>query len=192
MIQDFQTYLRDQAGVREEHLEALQDLIFTKTYEKGEVLLEKGQICRHVFFVEEGLLRMYNISNEGKEHIIQFAPEGWFVSERNSICFNEPSEYFIDACERTTVALLNQEFVEKASHISSQFRTYNERILQNHIRQLQKRINMLIGTTAEERYLDFIKLYPNLILRVPQWMIASYLGITPESLSRVRKNLVKG
>jgi CRP-like cAMP-binding protein len=192
MIQDFQTYLRDQAGVREEHLEELQDLIVTKTYKKGEVLLEKGQICKHVFFVEEGLLRFFSISKEGKEHIIQFAPEGWFVTERNSICYNEPSEYFIDACERTTVVLLNQEFVDKASELSPQFRAYNERLLQNHIRQLQKRINLLIGTNAEERYLDFIRIYPDLILRVPQWMIASYLGITPESLSRVRKNLVKG
>lgn len=192
MIQDFQTYLRDQAGVREEHLEELQDFFVIKTFEKGEILLEKGQICRYVFFVEEGLLRFFSISKEGKEHIIQFAPEGWFVTERNSICYNEPSEYFIDACERTTVILLNQEFIERASELSPQFRMYNERILQNHIRQLQKRINMLIGTNAEERYLDFIRIYPDLILRVPQWMIASYLGITPESLSRVRKNLVKG
>ncbi|MFA7444579.1 MAG: Crp/Fnr family transcriptional regulator [Flavobacteriaceae bacterium] len=192
MIQDFQTYLKTNAGVTNRQLEQLQDLIFTKTYEKGELLLDKGQICRHTFFVEEGLLRFFSISEEGKEHIIQFAPEGWFVSERNSICFNEPSEYFIDACERTTVALMSQEFVEKASRVSPQFRMYNERILQNHIRQLQKRIKLLIGSNAEERYLDFVRLYPDLMLRVPQWMIASYLGITPESLSRVRKNLVKG
>jgi CRP-like cAMP-binding protein len=192
MIQDFYSYLKHQAGVKEGHLQSLHDLIVTKTYEKGEVLLEKGQISKHVFFVEEGLLRFFSISKEGKEHIIQFAPEGWFVTERNSICYNEPSEYFIDACERTTVALLNQEFIERASELSPQFRAYNERLLQNHIRQLQKRINLLIGTNAEERYLDFVKLYPNLMLRVPQWMIASYLGITPESLSRVRKNLVKG
>src|SRR5690606_4082084 len=186
------SYLKDQAGVKEEHLQSLHDLIVPKTYEIGEVLLEKGQISKHVFFVQVVLLRFFRISKEGKEHIIHFAPEGWFVIERNSICYNEPSEYFIDACERTTVALLNQEFIERASELSPQFRAYNEKILQNHIRQLQKRINLLIGTNAEERYLDFVKLYPNLMLRVPQWMIASYLGITPESLSRVRKNLVKG
>src|SRR5690606_37777873 len=192
MIQDFYSYLKDQAGVKEEHLQSLHDLIVTKTYEKGEVLLEKGQISKHVFFVEEGLLRLFSISKEGKEHIIQFAPKGWFVTERNSICYTEPSEYFIDACERTAVALLNQDFIDRASVFSPESSAYNERILQNHIRQLQKRINLLIGTNAEERYLDFVKLYPNLMLRVPQWMIASYLGITPESLSRVRKNLVKG
>ncbi|SRR5690554_1000842 len=192
MIQNLQTYLREQAGVLQRHIDELEGFIVTRTFEKGEVLLEKGQISRYVFFVEEGLLRFFSISKEGKEHIIQFAPEGWFVTERNSICYNEPSEYYIDACERTTVALLNQEFIDKASELSPQFRSYNERLLQNHIRQLQKRINLLIGANAEERYLDFIKLYPDLTLRVPQWMIASYLGVTPESLSRVRKNLVKG
>jgi CRP-like cAMP-binding protein len=82
-------------------------------------------------------------------------------------------------------------FIEKANEISPEFRTYNEYLLQNHIRQLQNRIDLLIGASAEVRYLEFIKLYPNLTLRVPQWMIASYLGITPESLSRVRKELAK-
>lgn len=192
MIQNLKNYLQKQAGVSLEHIEQLQDLIVNKTFEKGEMLLEKGEVSSYVYFVEEGLLRFFSISKEGKEHIIQFAPEGWFVTERNSICYNEPSEYYIDACERTTVVLLNQKFIDKASELSPQFRSYNERLLQNHIRQLQKRINLLIGANAEERYLEFINLYPNLMLRVPQWMIASYLGITPESLSRVRKNLVKG
>src|SRR5690606_39000356 len=115
MIQDIYSYLKDQAGVKEEHLQSLQYLIVTKTYEKEEVLFEKGQISKHDFFVEEGLLRFFSNNKEGKEHIIQFAPEGLFFTERNSICYNEPSEYFIDACERTTVALLNQEFIERAS-----------------------------------------------------------------------------
>jgi CRP-like cAMP-binding protein len=192
MTQNLKNYLQKQAGVSLEQIEQLQDLIVNKTFEKGEMLLEKGEVSSYVYFVEEGLLRFFSISKEGKEHIIQFAPEGWFVTERNSICYNEPSEYYIDACERTTVVLLNQKFIDKASELSPQFRSYNERLLQNHIRQLQKRINLLIGANAEERYLEFINLYPNLMLRVPQWMIASYLGITPESLSRVRKNLVKG
>ncbi|NBC03944.1 MAG: Crp/Fnr family transcriptional regulator, partial [Bacteroidetes bacterium] len=85
----------------------------------------------------------------------------------------------------------DEEFINTASEISPQFRKYNERILQNHIRHLQKRIDQLIGSNAEERYLDFLEKYPDLTLRVPQWMIASYLGITPESLSRVRRELAR-
>ena len=144
-----------------------------------------------MFFVEIGLLRLYSIDEAGKEHIIQFAPENWFMSERESLYFGNPSDFFIDTLEDTEVVIFDQNFVEKASEISPEFRNYNEYILQNHIRQLQNRINLLVSATAESRYLDFIKLYPDLTLRIPQWMIASYLGVTPESLSRVRKGLVQ-
>jgi len=125
----------------------------------------------------------------GKEHILEFAPEKWLLLDRASFYFDEPSEFFIDAIEPTTVAVLDEEFINIMSEISPQFRKYNERILQNHIRHLQKRIDQLVGASAEERYLHFLKNYPNLTLRAPQWMIASYLGITPESLSRVRREL---
>jgi len=79
--------------------------------------------------------------------------------------------------------------LENAVKINGKFAAFNDRLLHNHIRQLQKRLNLLLSATAEKRYLDFIHLYPNLLNRIPQWMIASYLGITPESLSRVRKEL---
>ncbi len=137
------------------------------------------------------MVRFYSIDNEGKEHIIQFAPENWFIGDRGSTYFGQPSKFFIDAIEETTVVVLDQDFVESASEISPEFRNYNEYLLQNHIRHLQDRINLLIGASAEKRYLDFIKLYSDLTLRIPQWMIASYLGITPESLSRVRKEIAQ-
>ena len=137
------------------------------------------------------MLRSYTIDENGKEHIIQFASESWIISDRSSLYFDEPSDFYIEAIETTTVVFLNQEFITKACEISSSYQTFNDKALQNHIRHLQKRINLLLGASAEARYLDFIQLYPDMLLRVPQWMIASYLGITPESLSRVRKELAK-
>ena len=97
----------------------------------------------------------------------------------------------VDAIEDTTVVFLDKEFLRKVSDASPSFRSSNDYLLHNHIRFLYKRVNMLISDTAEQRYLSFIELYPDLTLRVPQWMIASYLGITPESLSRVRKELAR-
>jgi CRP/FNR family transcriptional regulator, anaerobic regulatory protein len=185
----FLRYLKEKANVKDEHLQLLNETVMHKTYKKGQFLLSKGQVCQHFFFVETGLLRFYSIDDEGKEHIVQFAPEGWFASDRSSVFFNEPSSFFIDSIEDTTVAMLDKRFLSLASDISSEYRNYNEFILQNHIRQLQNRINLLIGANSEQRYLDFIEHYPDLMLRVPLWMIASYLGITPESLSRVRKEL---
>ncbi len=191
MSASIETYLKTNAGVTDEEWLQLEQRFQRKKILKGEFLLHKGEVCRHSFFVEEGLLRMYSIDHEGKEHIIQFASENWFITDRASAYFNEPSEYFLEAIENSSVVMLNEDFMKRASEKSLLFRAYNERLLQNHIRHLQKRINLLIGASAEARYLDFIGLYPDLTLRVPQWMIASFLGITPESLSRVRKELAK-
>ena len=91
--------------------------------------------------------------------------------------------------ENSELIVIDNEFLIEASNISVRFREYNKNLLHNHIRQLQKRIDSLLGLNAEKRYLYFVETYYNLTLRVPQWMIASYLGISPETLSRVRKKL---
>jgi CRP-like cAMP-binding protein len=191
MESNFYTYLKEKAGVTDEQFALMETKLLTKTIEKGQIILKSGQVCKHTFFVEKGLLRFYSIDEEGREHLVQFAPENWFVSDRGSIYFNGPSAFFVDAIEESQTVMLDRNFIEFASEISPEFRNHNEFLLQNHIRMLQNRIKLLISATAEQRYLAFIKLYPDLMLRVPQWMIASYLGITPESLSRVRKELAK-
>ncbi len=190
-MENFKTYLKNKTGLPDEELNQLTEPLSSRKFEKGKFLLNRGDICQFSFFVENGLLRSFTIDETGKEHIIQFASEDWIISDLSSAFFNEPSELFIEAIETTTVTLLDKNFMHHASELSSSFRKYNEKALQNHIRHLQKRINLLLGAPADKRYLDFIKLYPDLTMRVPQWMIASYLGITPESLSRVRKELAK-
>ncbi len=156
---------------------------------KGEFLIKAGDICHHSFFVESGLLRYYSIDDKGKEHILHFAPEGWFLSDRESLYFNNPSHYFTEALEDSTVVMFEKDFFILFLEDTQAMALLNERLLQNHIRHLQKRITQLLSATAEERYLDFVSIYPDIMLRVPQWMVASYLGIAPESLSRVRKDL---
>lgn len=188
-MQNFTKYLKTKANIAEPEFQLLIKKVEFRNIEKGEVLLRPGEVCRHSFFVENGLLRSYTVDDAGKEHIIQFGSENWIVSDRSSAFFNEPSDLFIDTIEDTEVVLISSDFINEASEISSSFRNYNQIALQNHIRHQQKRINLLLSASAERRYMNFIKLYPDLTLRVPQWMIASYLGITPESLSRVRKEL---
>lgn len=158
---------------------------------KGEYLLSEGEVCRETFFVEKGLLRMFSIDKNGKEHIIQFAPENWLISDRSSIFFNEKSRYFIEAIEDSEVLALAPDFFTSLSEKHPPAAENNDLLLQKHIRNLQNRVNSLLSKTAEQRYLGFLKMYPDILLRVPQWMVASYLGITPESLSRVRKELAK-
>ena len=185
----FKQYLKDKARVTDAQFRQLEKLLGEKKIEKADFLLRQGELCDKVFFVEKGLLRAYKVDDEGKEHINQFAPENWFITDRSSILFNHPSEYFIDALEDSELIVFENEFLIEASNISTSFREYNKNLLHNHIRQLQIRIDSLLGLPAEKRYLDFVETYFNLTLRVPQWMIASYLGISPESLSRVRKKL---
>ena len=184
----FDEYLKKVALVKQEDLNKFHPFLSVKKFRKGEILLAKGSVCKHIFFVEKGLLRFYTI-NRGKEHILQFASENSWLSDRNNLSNSEPSDYFIDAYEDTSVVMLNQEFIIRASKISAEFSTFHEHLLQRHIKQLYRRISSLIGTPAKDCYSDFLKTYPNIIQRVPQWMIASYLGITPESLSRIRKEL---
>lgn len=162
-----------------------------KTVPAKSFLLRAGEYCHYTYLVQKGLLRYYSIDNKGKEHILQFAPEKWFVTDRDSLFFHQSSQYFIQALEDSEVVMLDETLIGSFCEANTQFIDFNSRLLHNHIRQLQDRVNQLLSYTAEERYLDFIRLYPNMLLRVPQAMIASYLGITPESLSRVRKDLVE-
>jgi CRP-like cAMP-binding protein len=190
-MENYKLYLHKKAGLSEQEIEVLTASLQSKTFRKGQFLLHAGEVCAYAFFVEKGLLRSFTTDESGKEHVIQFGPENWFVTDRSSAYFQEPSDFAIEAIEETTVVLIDTAFISNASALYLSFMRFNEKALQGHIRQLQKRINLLLSATAEMRYLDFIRLYPDLPLRVPQWMIASYLGITPESLSRVRKELAK-
>lgn len=191
LFKNFKIYLNDKAGLIDDDLRQLSYIPKSKQFKKGQLLIDKGQICKDIFFVEKGLLRQFTIDEQGKEHIIHFAPESWILSDRSSSYFNQSGEYFIDAIEDSEIIVMDEKFINSASEISKTYRENNHRALHNHVRSLQKRINLLLSATAEVRYLEFLKVYPNLSLRVPQWMIASYLGITPESLSRVRKELTK-
>lgn len=190
-MNNFETYLLQKAGLTEDHLKLLPAPFLCRMYKKGEFLIRPGDRSTNIYFIEKGLVRQFIIGNGDKEHIMHFALENWIVSDRSSAYFNQPTEFFIEALEDTYAYIIDEDFINKASELSKRYREYNHRSLHNHIRTMQKRINLLLGATARQRYLDFLKTYPALYQRVPQWMIASYLGITPEGLSRVRKELAE-
>lgn len=188
---NLKTFLTSNLDIDDKEILALLENCETKKVKKDEFLLLANEHCKHTFFVEKGLLRQYSIDKKGKEHILSFAPENWFVTDRESAYFNLPSAYFIQALEDSQVVLIDERFLQLLSEKIKSFTDFNNRLLHNHIRQLQNRVNLLLSSAAEDRYLQFIKMYPDILLRVPQTMVASYLGITPESLSRVRKALAR-
>lgn len=183
------TFLTSNLHIEEAEIASLIEQCKVKTAKKDQFLLRQGDYCRHTFFVEKGLLRQGYIDEKGKEHILHFAPESWFVADRESMFFNQPSKYFIQALENSQVVLIDEEFLSFLSKRIPAFIDFNNKLLHSHIRHLQNRIAQLLSATAQERYLDFVQMYPDILLRVPQTMVASYLGITPESLSRVRREL---
>ncbi|MBW3519955.1 Crp/Fnr family transcriptional regulator [Flavobacterium sp. NKUCC04_CG] len=186
---NLKTYILTNTDVTEEQYKELEHLTYSLQVKKGSVLLEQEQVCHRSFFVCKGLLRSYTVDEMGKEHIIQFASENWWIADRSSFYFDEPSQLFIDAIEDTEVVYIEKAFLSKLEELSKNYSRFNTLALQKNIRQMQKRINYLLSATAEEKYLDFIESHRLLTLRLPLHMIASYLGITPESLSRVRKQL---
>ncbi len=190
-MENIETYLSEILEIPKNEVTQCSSFYETKSVAKNEFLLKDGEVCNATYFVEKGLLRMYSIDKNGKEHIIQFAPEKWLISDRSSLYFNEKSNYYIEAVEESEILLLKNDFFKNMGLHFPKTAEKNDLLLQKHIRNLQNRVNSLLAETAEERYMNFIKMYPDILLRVPQWMVASYLGITPESLSRVRKELAR-
>lgn len=189
MPDNFKKYILDNTGITEDQYNELEDMIYTLKVKKGTILLEQNQVCDRAFFVCKGLLRSYTIDEMGKDHIIQFASENWWIADRSSFYFDEPSDLYIDTIEDSEVIYIKKDFFTKLEQLSDTFVAFNTLALQKNIRQMQKRINYLLAATAEKKYLDFIETHREITYRLPLQMIASYLGIAPESLSRVRREL---
>jgi|SRR5215471_12401440 len=159
-----------------------------KKLRKRQYLLQEGDVCKYIAFVEKGLLRCYTVNERGQEHITQFAFEGWWISDQLSFLTGEPSTYNIDALEDCELVLLTKsaedELLERIPKLERYFRI----LLQNNLIATQKRLVSSLSQTAEERYNELISVCPETLPhRIPQHMLASFLGITPETFSRIRK-----
>ncbi len=156
---------------------------------KKQFLLQEGEVCKHGAFVERGCLRLYTVDRNGEEHIVQFAIEDWWISDLQSFLSGAPSIYTIDALEDSEVLLLEKEERDKLFEAEPKLERFFRLLHEANYVASHRRIEESLAASAEERYLAFLKTYPALVQRIPQSQIASYLGITPQSLSRIRKEL---
>jgi CRP-like cAMP-binding protein len=164
--------------------------VIVKKLRKRQYLLQEGEICKSVAFIDKGILRSYLMDKKGNEHIMQFAPEGWFISDLNSFINNEFSNLNIEAIENSELVLVSQAAHIHLEKVIPGFFEFNYMQYRSAYIALQKRLTDMFTLTTEEKYTKLLNIYPDIMQRVPQHMIASYLGLTPETLSRIRKNLV--
>jgi CRP-like cAMP-binding protein len=187
MFDVLQAYFERNGTLTNEEISFMRSVFLPKQLKKGEFLIREGEISRHGAFVCKGFLRSYFVDNKGKEHIVQFAPENWWISPKPGATEDSHSSVFIDAIEDSDIFLIDREghiaMMQRVPLYASSFLAG----LQKRGVAKEQRIVHSLAATAEERYNDFMKTYPSIAQRVPQHMLASYLGITPETVSRIRR-----
>jgi len=162
-----------------------------KRMRKRQYLLREGDVCRYTAFIEKGSARMFTVDEKGHEHIIRFGLESWWISDHESLINLTPSPYFIEMLEDSELLIISLANALELRNKSRCFDLTIKVLDKFQAIAMQKRIHSAIGMTAEERYIDLSRTYPQFLERFPMNMIASYLGISPETLSRIRKNATR-
>ena len=187
MFEVLYTYLSQRMPLTVGEFEWVRDLFIPRSMSKGELLLREGEPAKYGAFVCKGCLRSYVVDDKGKEHIVQFAPENWWLSDLESLVHKKPSTYFMDAIEPTEVLLAEMASFQKMLNNLPGFAESFRIGQQKNTAAKDKRIISSLTADAQTKYHEFLDKYPTIAQRVPLHMIASYLGISPETLSRVRK-----
>jgi CRP-like cAMP-binding protein len=156
---------------------------------KNQFLVQEGDPGRYVAYVTRGCLRTYTVDEKGEEHVVEFAIDDWWASDLRSFLTGEPATYNIDALEDSRVLLLDRDSREALLTAVPRLERFFRLLQEANYIATHSRIGDTLSKSAEERYLSFLKTYPQLVRRIPQKHIASFLGITPQSLSRIRKEL---
>ncbi|WP_217604996.1 Crp/Fnr family transcriptional regulator [Chitinophaga sp. GbtcB8] len=183
------TYISQRAvtPITAEQAVLIRDAFKPKKLRKKQYLLQEGDVCKYLSFMVKGAMHQYSIDEKGNEHIVRFGIEQWWMADRESFEMQTPTRYNIDAWEETELLQISRPaYLSLRDAVPAVMEMTQELDKRGSI-AAQKRIQAVISYTAEERYLDLLKTHPYFLQRFPQHMIASYLGISAETLSRIRK-----
>lgn len=176
--------------LKDHEMDTIKRVFVPKKLRKRQYFLQGGEVCKYYGFVVKGAMRQYSVDEKGNEHIIQLSTENWWAGDRESFTMLTPSLYFVDAWEETDLLTLTQTDLPTLNEIPA-FLEMKAKLDENHHFALQRRVNASISLSAAQRYEELAQLYPEFLQRFPQHIIASYLGITKETLSRVRGSSTK-
>ena len=165
--------------------------IETKHYKAKTIILHAGEVCKHSYFVNSGLLRSFTINDNIVEHVLSFACEGWWIGDMYSLLSQKPGNLFIEVSEDAEVVLLSKENQEELYHLIPKLERFFRIIVENSLVAYQERLMDNLSLTAEERFDKFCKKYPTLIQKVPQKQIASFIGVTPEFFSKMKARMLR-
>ena len=163
----------------------------TKHYKAKTIILNAGEVCKHSYFVNTGLLRSFNINDNIVEHVLSFACEGWWIGDMYSLLSQKPGTLFIEVLEDAEVVLLSKENQEQLYLEIPKLERFFRILTENSLIANQERLMDNLSLSAEERFEKFCKKYPTLIQKLPQKQIASYIGVTPEFFSKMKRKLLK-
>ena len=178
--------IRRYVTLTDEEADAFTRIIRITTIRKRQFIVQPGFVCDSQTYVESGAMRSYYVSPSGVEHTVQFAIEDWFISDFASYIYQEPASLFVEALESGRVFQINYRDTEALCQQYHVFDTFFRLVTQKSFAFAQRRVLSNLGKTAKERYEEFLALYPSIVQRVPQYMLASYLGMSAEFLSRIR------
>lgn len=184
-------YFENFLPLNEEEKTAVENYFKVRKIKRRQFILQEGDICKHNTFVIEGCFRTYMIDEKGKEHNLQFAIENWWIGDIGSFHSEKPSKLNIEAIENAVILQCKKEDQLKLFVNYPKFNRIFRVLAENAIVSLQNRILQNISSTAEERYLDFVERFPQFFNRISNVQIASYLGVTPEFLSAIRKKIAE-
>lgn len=191
MFEAINQSVRQYASFTPEEIALFNDLLQYRQISRKTLLLQEGEVCNFESYITKGCIRNYYIDDKGEEVTLQFAIEGWWVSDISSFHDRKPSKMFIETLEDAEVLVLTPESKETLLQRVPKFERMFRLMVQRNLSRLQERLFQTITTTATEKYLDFLDRYPTIPQRVAQHYIASYLGFSPEFLSKVRGRLSK-
>lgn len=191
MFEIFATYLKEKGGLTDEEVKRVEEVTVLKKLRKRQYLLQEGDISYYNGFIAKGCLRLYRVGKDGTEHILKFGIENWWISDYESYNTGRPSKSNIDALEDSELILIKKEDFDSLSKAIPSLQKFIKKLEEKSFDVSQNRILSNISETAEEKYENFIRSCPEINRRVPLHMIASFLGVSRETLSRVRNKYVK-